>query len=357
MTKRRAAPLLAGILASGLLLGGCDLSSGSAARDAKTIYVIGSAANSNTYATLERPFWEETLPAATGGKLVASLLSIHESGLKGPQIARLLSAGALDVAYGDFASNSGDVREFEGLDLPGVITDLDTLHQAANSYKPIIDRIFNQHGVKLLGLFPYPEFAFYCSGKVSSIDDLKGKKIRITVQSMADFVTAIGAIPVSIPFPDVVPALQTKVADCAVSGTYTGNRAGWHEVTDSLYTLPIGSGLAFYGYSTRGWIELSPSLQEILLQEFATLEDAAWEQTKRQTENGINCNTGQGECVDGVKSDMTLYAPSARDIARAHEIARTVVVPNWTRRCSKRCIEEWNATVGKIAGIQATPAP
>ena len=43
------------------------------------------------------------------------------------------------------------------------------MQKAADAYKPVIDRIFNQHGIKLLGLFPYPEFALYCAGEVDSL--------------------------------------------------------------------------------------------------------------------------------------------------------------------------------------------
>lgn len=349
MVAVRAALIVLGVIAAM----GCEGPACVAGESAARIHVIGSAANSNTYEALERPFWTQIIPQASNGRITAELRSIHESGLKTPQIARLLSVGALDVAYGDFASIAGDIREFEGLDLAGLITDLETLHRAADAYKPVIDRIFNQQGVKLLGLFPYPEFAFYCTGKVGSLDDLKGKKVRVTVQSMADFVSAIGAVPVGIPFPDVVPALQTRVVDCAVTGTYSGNKAGWHEVTDSLYTLPIGSGLAFYGYSTRGWRELDPSLQAIITQQFIELEKSAWLLTREQTRNGVNCNIGVGECVGGTPSDMNLYEPTAADIARAHEIARAIVVPNWTARCSEKCVREWNATVGQVAGAQA----
>jgi len=344
-----------GVAVAVLTMGCHKLDNDTGETAAVRIHVIGSAANSNSYQALEVPFWTEQLPRASHGTITVDLQSIQESGLKSPQIARLLSAGALDVAYGDFASIAGDVREFEGLDLAGVMTDMDTLHRAADAYKPVIDRLFNQQGVKLLGLFPYPGFAFYCTGKVASLADLRGKKVRVTVQSMADFMTAIGAVAVGMPFPDVVPALQTRVIDCAVTGTYSGNKAGWPEVTDSLYTLPIGSGLAFYGYSTRGWRELDEPVRQLIQTEFATLENAAWELTKKQTQIGINCNTGQGECAGGTPSDMTLYTPSADDIARAHEIARDVVVPNWTRRCSEKCVSDWNATVGKVAGIHAGP--
>lgn len=318
-----------------------------------TIHVIGSASNSNIYRDLELPFWTATLPDASAGRIAVDLRSIDESGLKAPQIARLLGLGALDVAYGDFASVAGDLREFEGIDLAGVISDVDTMHRAADAYKPVIDRIFNQHGVKLLGLFPFPQFAFYCSGQVASLDDLKGKKIRVTVPSMSDFVHQLGAVPVIIPFPDVVPALQTRIADCAVTSTFTGNRAGWFEVTDSLFTLAVGSGLSFYGYSTRGWKELDPQLRDLLTAEFAKFENEAWELTKKQTQMGINCNTGQGECVGGRPAAMTLHRPSEADVARARQIAERVVVPNWAQRCGPKCISDWNATVGPIVGMRA----
>jgi TRAP-type C4-dicarboxylate transport system substrate-binding protein len=348
----------AAIVALCAVLAGCRGSSDNADGSAAVkMHVIGSASNSNIYQSLEKPFWTEELPRISNDRIVVDLRSIDESGLKPPQIARLLGLGALDVAYGDFASIAGDVREFEGIDLAGVITDLDTMHLAADAYKPVIDRIFNQHGVKLLGLFPFPEFAFYCSGQVTSLDDLQGKKIRVTVQSMSDFVQRVGGIPVIIPFPDVVPALQTRVADCAVTSTYTGNKAGWGEVTDSLFTLPIGSGLSFYGYSARSWNELDPSLRELIETEFAKFEDAAWELTKQQTQIGINCNTGQGECIGGKPSGMTLYEPSEADVARTHKIAQDLVIPNWAQRCGDKCVSDWNATVGKVVGIQAGSKP
>jgi hypothetical protein len=50
---------------------------------------------------------------------------------------------------------------------------------------------------------------------------------------------------------------------------------------------------------------------------------------------------------------MTLHEPSMADVARAHEIARTVVIPNWASRCGPRCVADWNASVGKVVGATA----
>jgi TRAP-type C4-dicarboxylate transport system substrate-binding protein len=352
MIRRTAASVALSLM----LMTGCDAGRPSTDGGPATIHVIGSSANSNLHVALEAPFWTETLPAASGGRIRTDFRSVTESGLKGPEIGRLLSAGALHVAYSDFNTIAGDVREFEGLELAGVITDYDVLHRASDAYKPVLERIFNQHGVHLLGLVPYPQFAFYCRGRVSSLNDLAGKKVRVTVQSMSDFVRAIGGIPVTLAFPDVAPGLQTGVIDCAITGTYTGNRAGWHEMTDSLYTLPVGGGVAFYGYSARGWRELDPEMRALVEAEFAKFEDQAWELTRAQTQTGINCNTGRGECIGGTVSNMTLFEPSQADVQRARAVAMSVVMPNWSKRCGARCIADWNATVGPVTGIHI-PTP
>ena len=53
---------------------------------------------------------------------------------------------------------------------------------------------------------------------------------------------------------------------------------------------------------------------------------------------------------------MILHAPSEADIARAHQIALEIVIPSWAKRCGRQCVENWNATVGHVAGIQIPAA-
>ena len=49
--------------------------------------------------------------------------------------------------------------------------------------------------------------------------DLKGKRVRTGGGSINDFVTAIGAQPVGIGFPEVYNSLERGVVDCAITGT------------------------------------------------------------------------------------------------------------------------------------------
>ncbi|HVV92713.1 MAG TPA: TRAP transporter substrate-binding protein [Hyphomicrobiales bacterium] len=316
------------------------------------LQVIGSASFSSLYKALEVPFWND-IAKASNGKVTAKLLSQTESGMKTSAIARLLGSGTLQVAWDDLGSVAGDDPYFEGLDLAGVIPDMATFRKAAEAYKPVMAKQFAKHNIKLVALLPFPEQVLFCRGKISSLDDLKGKKIRASTRSESDFIHAAGALPVTLGFPDVIPALQTGVADCAVTGTFPGNTAHWYEVTNTLYTLPFGSVMGFYGFNMPTWNKLDPKVQAFFEKEFADLEQRAWALAEEQTQDGINCDTGVGECKHGTKGHMTLAKPSPADFERAKELAAKVVLPDWASRCGKACVADWNATVGKVAGVTA----
>lgn len=167
---------------------------------------------------------------------------------------------------------------------------------------------------------------------------------------MADYVSAMGASPVTLPFAEVVTALQTGVVDCAVTGIGSGNAAKWYEVANHLYNAPVDWSIGFYGMGLKRWQKLDPAVQEFLEQQAVVLEDRMWEETKRENEYALACNTGEGECKVHTKANMVATAPNAHDQKTLRGIAMGVA-KDWSGRCGPECVEEWNATVGPIVGI------
>jgi hypothetical protein len=52
---------------------------------------------------------------------------------------------------------------------------------------------------------------------------------------------------------------------------------------------------------------------------------------------------------------MTPIEPNAADKAKLKDVAENVVVKRWAKRCgTQTCIDEWNATVGKLSGLKAS---
>lgn len=318
------------------------------------IKVIASSDQSNLHKNLERPFWTERLPKASGGAIKVEFSGLISSGLKGPEIVRLMRAGAIDFAHGVFQSVGADDPTFEGMDLAGLATDVQSARRIADAYKPVIDRIFREkHGIKLLAMVPFTAQVFFCRSEIRGMEDLKGKKVRVFGRSLADFVTAMGGSTVTLPFGEVVPALQTGVADCAITGVASGNTAKWTDVTTHLYMLPVGWSMSFYAVNQKRWDTLDPKVRAFLNQQVTQLENEIWALTAEENQDGVNCNIGRDPCKYGYKAKMNLVQLSSADLPALNRIMRESVVPSWAKRCGAACAREWNSTIGKVVGFNA----
>lgn len=314
--------------------------------------VTGGGSHNYSFRAVERPFWSQTLPAASGGRVTARLRGLSETGLKGPEMVRLLRAGAVEVGMGVFAFVAGDDPVFDGIDLPGMAADIDTAHRIANAYKPVLQqRMAERHGVKLLATVPYTAQVFFCREAVDSLDDLRGRKVRVRGRNMADLVEALGAAPITLTFAEVVTAMQTGLIDCAVTGIGSGNAARWYEVANHLYNLPVDWSLGFYGMGLGRWQRLPADTQQLLLQQAQVLEDRLWQETAHENRYALACNTGVGDCQIHRPAQMQANAPSATERQRLQRSA-LAIAERWGQRCGQACVQRWNATVGETIGMQ-----
>ena len=316
------------------------------------IAVIGSSDQSYMHRTIERPFWTETIGSESGGAITVEFQGLLSSGLKGPEIVRLLRTGTIDFAHGVFQSVGADDPVFEGMDLAGLATDIETARAVVNAYKPVIDRNFSEkHGLKLLAMLPFTAQMFFCRDAISGLDELEGRKVRVFGRSLAELVSAAGASAVTIPFGEVVPALQTGVADCAITGVASGNSSKWYEVANYLYTLPVGWAISFYAVNLDRWESLDPQVRSFLQEKITQLEDDIWALTAEENQDGINCNAGKDPCRFGTKASMIVAPLQDSDKPKLKSIMSEVVVPSWAERCGEECVADWNATIGETVGI------
>lgn len=314
--------------------------------------VLGMFSNLNAGRSVERPFWTEHLTKASGGRVTADYTTFDQMGLKGSELLRLIKLGVLDFGSGNLSMFSSDFADFDGLDLSGVILDFETMRKASDAYAPVLDKIMQEkYGAKLLMMWPNPPSILFCRDQVASLDDLKGKKVRSYATPLSDFIEGAGAVPVTVAFAEVVPALQRGTVDCGVTGSLSGNTTKWWEVTKYLYNLPVGVNPWFTAVSLATWNRLDAGVKALLTKEFVTLEADFWKNAAQQAEQGINCNTGKGECTLGVKGAMTLVEIGAADKAKLAQISKDVVVPRWAKRCGEACVASWNETVGKVVGF------
>jgi TRAP-type C4-dicarboxylate transport system substrate-binding protein len=344
----RAAAVLAG--------GAFVLAAGTATAEIQktSLKVVGTWANLTNYYDYEKPFYQERLGKASGGKIKAQINPITELGLKGWEVMRLLKLGVFDVSHGVYGYVASEDPTLEGVDLSSVSKDFAESRKVVEAYEPVIIKRFDKvFGAKYLYTFRWPSQMIWCNSPVDSLTDLKGKKIRVYSTTLGDFVNGVGGTSVTIAFAEVVPALQKGVADCGITGTMPAFQAKWHEVITHAMLLPVGAGLGFAAMSNKMWNSLNGDTQSFFLDQYRKLGDEQWANAEAEDKEAFACLSGVGECTKGTPGTVKLVQPGPDDFKERKRILSDFVLKAWAKRCSEECVSDWNDTVAKVIGVKA----
>jgi TRAP-type C4-dicarboxylate transport system substrate-binding protein len=315
--------------------------------------VVGSISSLAPYREFEVPFWTKTLGEKSKGAITAEIKGFNEMGLKGPEVLRLMSTGALEIGATVLAYLASDDPTFEAVDIAGLLTDVEGARKATDASKAMYSRLMQKFGVKLMGLGTYPAQVFYCNAEIAGLADIKGKKVRVAGRSQSELVQALGGTPVTMAFGEVVPAMQNKTVDCGITGTLSGNLAKWNEVSTHLLALPVSWGQIAYAVNMKSWDKLDPKVRTFLEAEVKDLEKNIWDAAAYHTAQGLACNGGAESCKVGTKGKMRVIEASAADKATLAKIVNDTMIPKWAARCSADCVGEFNQTIGKVVGVTA----
>jgi TRAP-type C4-dicarboxylate transport system substrate-binding protein len=319
---------------------------------AEDLSVVGSWSSLPLHNQYEAPFWTETLPAA--GDFNVSLTTHDQMNLGLADVYRLLGDGVYDVAMtvADYAV--ADAPELEGLDVPLIALTADEARTMVEAATPMVSDIFrDRFNSHVLAIAPYPPQVVFCNAEISSLDDLKGLKVRASGRMTAQFLEALGAEGVNVSFGEVPGALQNGVVDCAVTGAGSGYSAGWWEVSTHLLPIPLGGwDSVVTAMNLDRWNSLSAEDQALISETIATgFEDAVWASAQDALVNDIACLTGNGDCPAGEARDMTLVEVSEADFERARSVLVETVLPDWAERAGADWAARWNDSVGATVGV------
>src|SRR6266700_3732634 len=291
----------------------------------------------------ELPFWRKTIPEASKGAITADVTPLDQMGIDDKTMLRLLKLGVMDFAAMDISKMAGDDPRFEACDLAGLTLDPDKARAGCNAYRDTIDRQMQKNwNAKLLAFGGNTPQVFWCRDVISGLDGFKGKKIRVFNNTMRDFLGGLGATAVSMAFAEVVPALNNGVVDCAVTGSLSGNTAGWNEVTKSIYPMSLGWSINVLAVKLSSWNRLDPKVQQFIL-----------DQIKTTTAEAENCNTDEQPCTMGKLAKSTIVPVKPEEAQTHKQLVEGAVLAGWAKRCGAECAKQWNETVGKILGLKA----
>lgn len=98
----------------------------------------------------------------------------------------------------------------------------------------------------------------------TSLQELKGKKIRVPTTGAANLMKALGAIPVAIPMPEVYTAMERGVIDATFTCINTMEVFGLNHVSNEI-TISDGPGIPFcLLINKKSWDELPQEAKAVL---------------------------------------------------------------------------------------------
>ncbi|MEX2642496.1 MAG: TRAP transporter substrate-binding protein [Acetobacterales bacterium] len=360
MPKTRVSAIAGGALAFSLIASAASAQT----YEAVHLKTIGPNNGSPNYENIHKPLFLERLPKLSDGKITADAISQSEAGIKGPEFFRMAKLGVADIITATATYASGELPMVEGVDLSGLVQDTETLRKVVDAALPAMEEMYLERArVQPLTMWPTGGQGFWCATPLNGIDDMAGKKVRVYSSSMADMVESMGGTPVTMAFAEVVPGLQRKVIDCAVTGLNVGNLAKWADVSTHVYPLIVGWSVMSMAANKNSW-ERMPEANRKLIHDQAVnwAAETGWTQATEQTQHGVWCSTGDSRCDPDVAApkkmgryNLTLVELTPEDDKKRRELLTEIVLPRFAERCGKECTEWFNKNIGPVVGLEAHP--
>ncbi len=244
------------------------------------------------------------------------LITLHLGGSL-PIKADGITAAVTDnvIQLGDDGFATGTIPITGVLRLPLLLQSPDDLAKAMAILRPYLDAAYAKRGIVVLGQYSYPFQVLWGKKKITSLDDIKGLKLRVTSVEQGEFIRRFGGVPITIGSPDVAAALDRGVVDGVLTAS-SGGGLTWHDLLKYRFAFPTSYVNSTYIVNKEALEALPPATQQILRAAAAEEADWAIAEMNRQ-EDEITAQFGR----DG----MVLTTATPAEIASATEKLR----PYW----------------------------
>lgn len=315
--------------------------SGFAADKAMTLKAVVQHRNGESY---KKWLWlQDQVAARSQGRLAIEITTIGELGLGGPEMLRVLKSGVIDMAEVLPGYVASDFPLIEACDLPGIST---SFEQSRQLYDVWTENVVAKNevviGGRIVGSFCWSTMFMYTKFPLETLEDFKGKKIRVFAPAQARFLTELGAEPLSMTTADVYPSLQRGVIDGAITGTEHVKASSLWEVTKYMTNVNIPPMGSYIVMGSRSLAKIPADLRSIFTDVSKELTDLGWQLGRDNDTLGFEYALEKG---------MVLTREAKPEwVPRLTKISAENIVPWWAGRSGPKAKAAFNEFIAPIVG-------
>lgn len=285
---------------------------------------------------LTRQFAED-VGTATNGRLKITVFAAGELPYKAPDVLRAVATN--QVQMGDMAVGfaSGDVPELNVLSLPFLCTSFDAFKKAIVGVGPVVDQVIgDRFKVDVAMNWTMPAQNFWFNRPITKSSEIKSLKIRTWNPEQVNMVQLLGGSPVSISSAEVIPALERKIIDGAITSALSANDWRAYEIIDTGFMANFAMGHQVTMINKAELAKLPEDLRTTLLRKVAEWEPKYMEMAAK----------GDAEARSNLAANrVKLVDPTTEDYARVRE----TMLPMWNEWAGKH-----GETGKKLLGLART---
>lgn len=174
--------------------------------------------NSNDFAARMQRAFAEDVTKATGGRLAITLYAAGEMPFKVNEVLRAVATDQVQMGDMGISTVPGELPGLQVLDLPFICGDYTAFYSALKDVAPIISqRMTEKFGVTPLINWTMPAQNLWLRDNIKTMDDLKGRKVRIYSRLHQQMLDNFGAVGVSLSGAEITGALDRGVVDGAIT--------------------------------------------------------------------------------------------------------------------------------------------
>ena len=256
--------------AAAALVAGLALVAGTLGAQERSLKLGHDQVTDHTYHATTQ-FFAERVAELSDGALEVAIFPGGQLGTETSMLSEVID-GNLDMSVSTTANASSFVPQFGILSVSYLFAGPEHFKKAVTDeeFNALLDETIaevNPGFRRVATMTPGARSVYSNQGPVADLDDLGGVKMRVMASPVESQVwSALGTLPVAIPFGEVYTGMQTGLIQAAENspGSYILNKhyevAPFYSVTEHQWPL----SLIFM--SELAWEELSPEHQEAILQ-------------------------------------------------------------------------------------------
>jgi TRAP-type transport system periplasmic protein len=265
---------------------------------AQTQWVMASGYPENNFMTQNLRKWVEDVEKGTNGKLKITLHT-NDSLIKLDSIKSAVQRGQVqggEIRLGVYG-NEDPMYILDGV--PFLASTYEEAWKLMMAQDPYFKSLFDKAGMVITGYQVWPSQGFFTKFQVKSVDDFKGKKIRIYSTATQRMATLLGFNATILPFAEIPQAFSTGLIEALFTSAQTGTDIqAWD---NTKYFTDVGAILSKNGliFNKRAFSALSPADQKVVTDASAAYTKRSWEMSKAAGDEKAAVLKKNGMVVEG----------------------------------------------------------